>query len=411
MALINENYLKLPGSYLFAEIGRRVAAFKASNPQANVIRLGIGDVTRPLPPAVIAAMHAAVDEMAKAESFRGYGPEQGYSFLIEKIVEHDYAARGIKLDTDEVFVSDGAKSDVGNIQEIFGTENTVAITDPVYPVYLDTNVMAGRTGALGSDGRFAGIVYLPCTAENNFVPALPAMKVDMVYLCVPNNPTGTALSKTELKKWVDWAKANKAVILYDSAYEAYIREPEVPHSIYEVEGAKEVAIEMRSFSKTAGFTGTRCAYTVVPKTVVGYTKAGEAQQLNKLWNRRQTTKFNGVPYIVQKGAEAVYSPAGKEQVKATVDYYMTNAAIIREGLKSAGLEVYGGVNAPYIWLKTPNGMDSWAFFDKLLTEANIVGTPGSGFGPSGAGYFRLTAFGNRENTEEAISRIKTRLSL
>jgi LL-diaminopimelate aminotransferase len=411
MALINENYLKLPGSYLFAEIGRRVAAFKASNPQANVIRLGIGDVTRPLPPAVIAAMHAAVDEMAKAESFRGYGPEQGYSFLIEKIVEHDYAARGIKLDTDEVFVSDGAKSDVGNIQEIFGTENTVAITDPVYPVYLDTNVMAGRTGALGSDGRFAGIVYLPCTAENNFVPALPAMKVDMVYLCVPNNPTGTALSKTELKKWVDWAKANKAVILYDSAYEAYIREPEVPHSIYEVEGAKEVAIEMRSFSKTAGFTGTRCAYTVVPKTVVGYTKAGEAQQLNKLWNRRQTTKFNGVPYIVQKGAEAVYSPAGQEQVKATIDYYMTNAAIIREGLKSAGLEVYGGVNAPYIWLKTPNGMDSWAFFDKLLTEVNIVGTPGSGFGPSGAGYFRLTAFGNRENTEEAISRIKTRLSL
>ncbi|MDR7865669.1 MAG: LL-diaminopimelate aminotransferase [Sporomusaceae bacterium] len=411
MALINENYLKLPGSYLFAEIARRVTAFKAANPEANIIRLGIGDVTRPLPPAVVAAMHAAVDEMAKAETFRGYGPEQGYSFLIEKIVEHDYAARGIKLDADEVFVSDGAKSDVGNIQEIFGVENTVAITDPVYPVYLDTNVMAGRTGALGGDGRFAGIVYLPCTAENNFMPALPAARVDMVYLCVPNNPTGTALSKTELKKWVDWAKANKAVILYDSAYEAYIREPEVPHSIYEVEGAKDVAIEMRSFSKTAGFTGTRCAYTVVPKTVVGYTKAGEAQQLNKLWNRRQTTKFNGVPYIVQKGAEAVYSPAGKEQVKATIDYYMTNAAIIREGLKSAGLEAFGGVNAPYIWLKTPNSMDSWAFFDKLLGEANIVGTPGSGFGPSGAGYFRLTAFGNRENTEEAISRIKTRLSL
>ena len=411
MALINENYLKLPGSYLFAEIGRRVAAFRAANPDANIIRLGIGDVTRPLPPAVIAAMHAAVDEMAKAETFRGYGPEQGYSFLIEKIIENDYAARGITLDVDEVFVSDGAKSDVGNIQEIFGVENTVAITDPVYPVYLDTNVMAGRTGELGGDGRFAGIVYLPCTAENNFVPALPASKVDMVYLCVPNNPTGTALSKTELKKWVDWAKANKAVILYDSAYEAYIREPEVPHSIYEVEGAKDVAIEMRSFSKTAGFTGTRCAYTVVPKTVVGYTKTGEAQQLNKLWNRRQTTKFNGVPYIVQKGAEAVYSPAGQQQVKATVDYYMTNAGIIREGLKSAGLEVFGGVNAPYIWLKTPNNMDSWAFFDKLLGEANIVGTPGSGFGPSGAGYFRLTAFGNRENTEEAISRIKTRLSV
>jgi LL-diaminopimelate aminotransferase len=411
MALINENYLKLPGSYLFAEIARRVNAFKAANPAADVIRLGIGDVTRPLPLAVTAAMHAAVDEMGKAETFRGYGPEQGYAFLIEKIIANDYAARGIKLDTDEVFVSDGAKSDVGNIQEIFGVENTVAITDPVYPVYLDTNVMAGRTGVLGSDGRFAGIVYLPCTAENNFVPALPAAKVDMVYLCVPNNPTGTALSKTELKKWVDWAKANKAVILYDSAYEAYIREPEVPHSIYEVEGAQEVAIEMRSFSKTAGFTGTRCAYTVVPKAVAGYTRDGQAQPLNKLWNRRHTTKFNGVPYIVQRGAEAVYSPAGKEQVKATVDYYMTNAAIIREGLRSAGLQAFGGVNAPYIWLKTPNDMDSWAFFDKLLTEANIVGTPGSGFGPSGAGYFRLTAFGNRENTEEAISRIKTRLSL
>jgi LL-diaminopimelate aminotransferase len=411
MALINENYLKLPGSYLFAEIGRRVAAFKAANPEANIIRLGIGDVTRPLPPAVIAAMHAAVDEMAKAETFRGYGPEQGYSFLIEKIIENDYAARGITIDTDEVFVSDGAKSDVGNIQEIFGVENTVAITDPVYPVYLDTNVMAGRTGTLGGDGRFAGIVYLPCTAENNFIPALPASRVDMVYLCVPNNPTGTALSKTELKKWVDWAKANKAVILYDSAYEAYIREPEVPHSIYEVEGAREVAIEMRSFSKTAGFTGTRCAYTVVPKTVMGYTKDGQAQPLNKLWNRRHTTKFNGVPYIIQRGAEAVFSPAGKEQVKATIDYYMTNAAIIREGLKSAGLQAFGGVNAPYIWLKTPNNMDSWAFFDKLLGEAHIVGTPGSGFGPSGAGYFRLTAFGNRDNTEEAISRIKTRLSL
>ncbi len=411
MALINENYLKLPGSYLFAEIARRVTAFKTANPEANIIRLGIGDVTRPLPPAVIAAMHAAVDEMAKAETFRGYGPEQGYSFLIEKIIENDYAARGIKLDVDEVFVSDGAKSDVGNIQEIFGVENTVAITDPVYPVYLDTNVMAGRTGTLGGDGRFAGIVYLPCTAENNFMPALPAVRVDMVYLCVPNNPTGTAMPKTELKKWVDWAKANKAIILYDSAYEAYIREPEVPHSIYEVEGAMDVAIEMRSFSKTAGFTGTRCAYTVVPKAVVGYTKAGEAQQLNKLWNRRQTTKFNGVPYIIQRGAEAVFSPAGKEQVKATIDYYMTNAAIIRDGLKSAGLEVFGGVNAPYIWLKTPNSMDSWAFFDKLLGEAHIVGTPGSGFGPSGAGYFRLTAFGNRENTEEAISRIKTRLSL
>lgn len=411
MALLNENYLKLPGSYLFAEIGRRVTAFKSAHPEANVIRLGIGDVTRPLVPAVIEAMHKAVDEMSKAETFRGYGPEQGYGFLIQKIIEHDYAARGISLDEDEVFVSDGAKSDVGNIQEIFGQDNTVAITDPVYPVYLDTNVMAGRTGELGSDGRFAGIVYLPCVAENGFKPALPTSRVDMIYLCVPNNPTGTALPRAELKKWVDWAKANKAVILYDSAYEAYIREDSVPHSIYEVEGAKEVAIELRSFSKTAGFTGTRCAYTVVPKTVVAYTKDGKAHPLNKLWNRRQTTKFNGVPYIVQKGAEAIYSPAGKEQVKAVVDYYMTNATIIREGLKSAGLEVFGGVNAPYIWLKTPGGMDSWAFFDKLLTEAHIVGTPGTGFGPSGAGYFRLTAFGNKENTEEAIDRIKTRLSL
>jgi LL-diaminopimelate aminotransferase len=411
MALINENYLKLPGSYLFAEIARRVAAYKAEFPEADIIRLGIGDVTRPLAPAVIAAMHGAVDEMAKMETFRGYGPEQGYEFLIEKIIEHDYAARGITLGVDEVFVSDGAKSDVGNIQEIFGTENKVAITDPVYPVYLDTNVMAGRTGALGDDGRFAGLVYLPCTADNGFVPSLPDRPVDMVYLCMPNNPTGTTLTKPELKKWVDWAKANKAVILYDSAYEAYIREPQVPHSIYEVEGAKEVAIELRSFSKTAGFTGTRCAYTVVPKTVVAYTRDGQAHPLNKLWNRRQTTKFNGVPYIVQRGAEAVYSPAGREQVKETVDYYMTNAAIITAGLKSAGLEAYGGVNAPYIWLKTPNSMDSWEFFDKLLKEAHIVGTPGSGFGPSGAGYFRLTAFGNRENTEKAIERIKTRLKL
>ncbi len=411
MAHINENYLKLPGSYLFAEIGRRVAAYKAEHPEANIIRLGIGDVTRPLAPAVIAALHEAVDEMSKAETFRGYGPEQGYDFLIEKIIEHDYKPRGIELGTDEVFVSDGAKSDVGNFQEIFGTDNTVAITDPVYPVYLDTNVMAGRTGALGDDGRFAGIVYLPCTAENGFVPALPAQRVDMVYLCMPNNPTGTTLSKAELKKWVDWAKANKAILLYDSAYEAYIREPDVPRSIYEVEGAKEVAVEFRSFSKKAGFTGTRCAYTVVPKTVVAYTKDGQAQPLNKLWNRRQTTKFNGVPYIVQRGAAAVYSPAGQEQNKATVANYMANADIIREGLKSAGLQVYGGMNAPYIWLKTPNNMDSWAFFDKLLKEVNIVGTPGSGFGPSGAGYFRLTAFGSRENTEAAIERIKKGLKI
>ncbi|MBP2650166.1 MAG: LL-diaminopimelate aminotransferase [Firmicutes bacterium] len=411
MALINENYLKLPGSYLFAEIARRVSAFKEQNPAADVIRLGIGDVTQPLAPAVISALHTAVDEMAKAETFRGYGPEQGYDFLIKTIIENDYAPYGINLAEDEIFVSDGSKSDVGNIQEIFGTNNTVAITDPVYPVYLDTNVMAGRSGKLDADGKFSGIVYLPCTAENDFKPALPTTKVDLIYLCCPNNPTGTVLPKSELKKWVDYAKNNGAIILFDSAYEAYIREPEIPHSIYQIEGAKEVAIEFRSFSKLAGFTGTRCAYTVVPKTVMAFTKDGTAHPLNKLWNRRQTTKFNGAPYVIQRGAEAVYSPVGKEQVKTTVDYYMTNAKIIREGLLSIGLEVYGGVNAPYIWLKTPNGMDSWTFFDKLLNEANIVGTPGAGFGPAGEGYFRLTAFGNRENTVEAINRIKTKLSL
>ncbi|MDR3564864.1 MAG: LL-diaminopimelate aminotransferase [Negativicutes bacterium] len=411
MALLNDNYLKLPGSYLFAEIARRIDTFKGKNPDASIIRLGIGDVTRPLPPAVIEAMHKAVDEMAQPATFRGYGPEQGYGFLIKTVIENDYTARGIAIAEDEVFISDGAKSDVGNIQEIFGIANTVAITDPVYPVYLDTNVMAGRAGELKDDGKFSGIVYLPCNAENNFTPALPTQKVDIIYLCVPNNPTGTALPKAELKKWVDYAKKTGAIILYDSAYEAYITEPDIPHSIYEVEGAKEVAIEFRSFSKTAGFTGTRCAYTVVPKTVMALTGDGKLHPLNPLWNRRQTTKFNGTAYVIQRAAEAVYSVEGKKQVKAVVDYYMTNAKIIREGLKSAGLEVYGGVNAPYIWLKTPNNMDSWAFFDKLLGEANIVGTPGTGFGPSGAGYFRLTAFANRENTEEAIARIKTRLSL
>jgi len=411
VAFVNEDYLKLPGSYLFAEIARRVTGFKNDNPDASIIRLGIGDVTKPLVPAVIEAMHAAVDEMASAETFRGYGPEQGYGFLIQKVIENDYVPLGISLDEDEVFISDGAKSDVANIQEIFGKQNTVAITDPVYPVYLDTNVMAGRTGQLGADGRFEGIVYLPCNAENGFVPALPSGKVDMIYLCFPNNPTGTTLPKAELKKWVDYARANGAVILFDSAYEAYITEPDIPHSIYEVEGAKECAMEFRSFSKTAGFTGTRCAYTVVPKGVLARTRAGETHPLNGLWLRRQTTKFNGVPYIVQKGAEAVYSPEGRRQIKEIIDYYMANAAIIRAGLIDMGLKVFGGVNAPYLWLKTPGGTDSWGFFDKLLGEANVVGTPGSGFGPSGAGYFRLTAFGNRENTEEAIQRMKTRLSL
>jgi len=411
MAHINENYLKLPGSYLFAEIARRVNKFKSENPDANVIRLGIGDVTRPLPAAVIESMHKAVDEMADVETFRGYGPEQGYEFIIQKIIEADYASRGIKLDIDEVFVSDGAKSDTGNIQEIFDVDNTVAVTDPVYPVYVDTNVMAGRSGDLNPDGKWSKITYVPCTAQNNFVPELPKNRVDIIYLCFPNNPTGMTLTKEQLKVWVDYARANKAVILFDSAYEAYIQEKDVPHSIYEIEGAKEVAIEFRSFSKTAGFTGTRCAYTVVPKEVMAYTGDGQAHPLNKLWNRRQTTKFNGVPYIIQRGAEAVYSKAGQEQVKALVGYYMANAAIIRDGLKSIGIQVFGGVNAPYIWLKTPNGLDSWAFFDKLLNEANLVGTPGVGFGPSGQGYFRLTAFGSRESTQEAVERFKTRLKL
>jgi LL-diaminopimelate aminotransferase len=411
MARINENYLKLPGSYLFAEIGRRVSAFKNENPNANIIKLGIGDVTRPLVPAVIEAMHKAVDEMGNEETFRGYGPEQGYSFLTQKVIQYDYMPLGIKLDEDEVFISDGAKSDTANIQEIFGFENTIAVTDPVYPVYVDSNVMAGRTGGFNDQGRFDGITYLKCTVENGFVPELPSERVDMIYLCFPNNPTGLTMSKGELKKWVDYAKANRTIILYDSAYEAYIQEDSVPHSIYEIEGAREVAIEFRSFSKTAGFTGTRCAYTVIPKEVIAYTEKGEAHPLNKLWNRRQTTKFNGVSYIIQRGAEAVYTPKGQEQIRTLIDYYMTNAKIIREGLKGLGLEVYGGVNAPYIWLRTPQGLDSWAFFNKLLKEANIVGTPGVGFGPSGQGYFRLTAFGKRENTEEAVERFKTRLKL
>lgn len=409
MAKINENYLKLQGSYLFVEQGRRVTKFKDENPEANIIKLGIGDVTRPLVPAVIESLHKAVDEMGQTETFRGYGPEQGYEFLIQKVLDNDYIPRGVKLDTDEIFISDGSKCDVGNIQEIFGIDNIVAITDPVYPVYLDSNVMAGRTG-FSKDGRFENIVYMPCTADNNFAPELPKEKVDLIYLCVPNNPTGTTLTKEQLKVWVDYARENKAIILFDSAYESYIQEDHIPHSIYEIEGAKEVAIEFRSFSKTAGFTGTRCAYTVVPKDAKAYSADGQAQSLNNLWNRRQTTKFNGVSYIVQKGAEAVFTSEGKKQIKEIIDYYMTNAKIIREGLESIGIQVFGGVNAPYIWLKTPNNMDSWEFFDLLLTKAHIVGTPGSGFGPSGAGYFRLTAFASRENTEQAIERIKTKLS-
>lgn len=411
MALINENYLKLPGSYLFSEIARRVDAYKTANPEANIIRLGIGDVTKPLPQAVITSLHAAVDEMADEKTFKGYGPEQGYDFLLEKIVAFDFKSRGVELATDEIFVSDGSKSDTANFQEIFSQNTKIAITDPVYPVYVDSNVMAGRSGTLGADGKWSEMVYMACTAENGFVPQLPTEKVDLIYLCFPNNPTGTTINKTELKKWVDYAKANQAIILYDAAYEAYIQEDDVAHSIYEIDGAKEVAIEFRSFSKNAGFTGTRCSYVVVPKEVMGYTEAGEPVEINKLWNRRHCTKFNGVPYIIQKGAEAVYTQAGQEQIKALVKYYMHNAKMIREGVASTGIEVFGGVNAPYIWLKTPEGLDSWGFFDKLLNEVNIVGTPGVGFGPSGEGYFRLTAFGSKENTEEAIRRFTTEFKL
>lgn len=409
MATVNENYLKLPGSYLFAEIGRRVTAFKEAHPEADIIRLGIGDVTQPLPAVCIEAMHKAVDEMAQAETFHGYGPEQGYDFLIEAIRKTNYTHRGIDIASDEIFVSDGSKSDCGNIQEIFGVDNKVAITDPVYPVYIDTNVMAGRTGELKEDGHFEGITYLPCVAENHFSPELPKERVDMIYLCCPNNPTGTTLSKEQLAKWVKYAKDNQAVILFDAAYAAYITEEAVPRSIYEIEGAKEVAIEFRSFSKTAGFTGTRCGYTVIPKAVKGLTKEGKAIEFNKLWNRRHTTKFNGTAYIIQRGAAAIYTPEGQKQVKELVGYYMENARIIREGLKAAGIEAYGGINAPYIWLKTPNNMLSWDFFDKLLSEVNIVGTPGAGFGPCGEGYFRLTAFGDRENTLRAVERIKNKL--
>lgn len=410
MALINENYLKLPGSYLFSEIARRVNQFKSENPDADIIRLGIGDVTRPLPPAVIEAMKKAVDEMGMAETFRGYGPEQGYNFLIENIIENDYKPRGVNLEIDEVYVSDGAKSDTANFQEIFGINNIMAVSDPVYPVYVDSNVMAGRTGNYNkAKGQYENIVYLPCTEENGMKPAFPSTHVDMIYLCFPNNPTGMTLTKAELKQWVDYAREHKSIILYDSAYEAFIREENVPRTIYEIEGAREVAVEFRSFSKTAGFTGTRCAYTVVPKEVMIYDSKGEAHSLNKLWLRRQTTKFNGVSYPVQAAAAAIYTPEGKKQIKETIDYYMENARIIREGLTESGYEVFGGINAPYIWMKTPRQMGSWEFFDKLMKEAHVVGTPGAGFGANGEGFFRLTAFGTRENTEKAIRRIKTKM--
>ncbi len=405
MININENFLNLQDSYLFSTVAKKVAEFTKNNPDKKVIKLGIGDVTKPIVPAVIEAMHKATDELAKPETFRGYGPEQGYDFLRNAIVENDF--KGLGIESDEIFVSDGAKCDCGNIVDIFGKNNKVAITDPVYPVYLDTNVMSGRSGNYNEKtGMYENVVYMPVTKENNFVPELPKEHVDMIYLCFPNNPTGTVLKKEDLKKFVDYAKINKSVILFDAAYEVFIEEENVPHSIYEIEGAKDVAIEFRSFSKTAGFTGVRCAYAVVPKTLYGYTENGEKVELNKLWNRRTTTKFNGVSYVVQRAAEATYSKEGREQILENIKYYKENAKIIKEGLQEAGFEVFGGVNSPYIWLKTPNNMKSWEFFDKLLEKANVVGTPGSGFGPSGEGYFRLTAFGTQENSIEAIKRIK-----
>lgn len=407
MSIINENFLELQESYLFATIAKKVAEYSRENPDKKIIKLGIGDVTRPIPSAILDAMHKAVDEMGFSNTFRGYGPEQGYDFLREKIKEFDYKERGVNIELDEIFVSDGAKCDCGNIVDIFSQDNVVAITDPVYPVYLDTNVMSGRAGKYNKEtGKYENIVYIPATSENGFVPKFPKEKVDMIYLCYPNNPTGTTLTKEQLKVWVDYAKENKAIILFDSAYEAYISEDDVPHTIYEVEGAKDVAIEFRSYSKTAGFTGIRCAYVVIPKTVKAYTKKGEAVELNKLWNRRTCTKFNGVSYVTQRAAEATYSEEGREQILENIKYYKENALIIKKGLEAAGYTTYGGVNSPYVWLKLAEGVKSWDFFDKLLKEANVVGTPGVGFGPSGEGYFRLTGFGTKENTIEAIERIK-----
>lgn len=407
MALVNEHFLKLRGSYLFSDIAKRVNAFKVTHPEAKLIRLGIGDVTQPLPQACIKAMHRAVDEMASADTFHGYGPEQGYDFLINAILKHDFASRGISLSAGEIFVSDGAKSDTGNIGELLRWDNSMGITDPVYPVYVDSNVMNGRAGVEQEDGKWSNVTYFPCTAQNHFVPDIPDHRVDLIYLCYPNNPTGTTLTHAQLKKWVDYALVNDTLIIFDAAYEAYIQENDVPHSIYEIKGAKKVAIEIRSFSKTAGFTGVRCGYTVVPKEVTAASIDGERIPLNPLWNRRQCTKFNGTSYITQRGAEAVYSPEGQMQVRETINYYMENARIMRSSLLAAGFQVYGGVNAPYIWVKAPDGMTSWKFFDRLLYDVNIVGTPGVGFGPSGEGYLRLTAFGTREDCLEAMERMQT----
>ncbi|MBO12233.1 MAG: LL-diaminopimelate aminotransferase [Planctomycetaceae bacterium] len=406
MAQLNDHYLKLQAGYLFPEIGRRVNSFIEANPDADVIRLGIGDVTEPLPPAIVAAMHDAVDEMGNRDTFRGYGPEQGYEFLRDALASQAFGARGVDVSADEIFISDGSKCDTGNILDIFGPGNTVAVIDPVYPVYVDTNVMAGRTGNATGDGRFEGLVYLPVTAENNFVAPLPDRPVDLAYLCYPNNPTGTVASRDTLTAWVDYARANDTILLFDAAYEAYITDPEIPHSIYEIDGAREVAIEFRSFSKNAGFTGIRCACTVIPHELTGTTATGERIEVHGLWNRRHSTKFNGVSYPVQRGAEAAYSSDGQEQVGQLISFYLENARLLREGLEAVGISVFGGINAPYVWLKTPGSVDSWTFFDQLLQQAHLVGTPGSGFGASGEGYFRLSAFNSRENVQEAVRRFQ-----
>jgi LL-diaminopimelate aminotransferase len=407
MVQVNANYLKLKAGYLFPEIARRVKAFSEANPEAPIIRLGIGDVTEPLPEACRAAMKAAVDEMGTRDGFHGYGPEQGYPWLREAIASHDFRARGCEVTAEEIFISDGSKCDSANILDILGPDNHIAVTDPVYPVYVDSNVMAGRTGEADPNGRYGGLTYLPITAANGFTAEIPADKVDLIYLCFPNNPTGAVASREQLQAWVDYARSHNALILFDAAYEAFIQDPQLPHSIYEIEGARECAIEFRSFSKNAGFTGTRCALTVVPRGLSGRAADGSRVELWGLWNRRQCTKFNGVSYIVQRGAEAVYSPEGQAQVKELVAFYMENAAIIRRELAAAGLTVYGGEQAPYVWVKTPEGVDSWGFFDQLLERAHVVGTPGSGFGAAGEGYFRLSAFNSRSNVEEAMRRVRT----
>jgi LL-diaminopimelate aminotransferase len=404
MIKVNENFLKLQAGYLFPEVARRVRTYHAKNPDAKIISLGIGDVTQPLVPAVARAMKKAVQEMTNADTFHGYGPEQGYDFLIEAIIENDYKGRGVDLEPGEIFVSDGAKCDTANMQEIFGQDNIVAVTDPVYPVYVDSNVMAGRTGKAGENGQYERIVYMPCTAENNFVPELPKVPVDLIYLCFPNNPTGAVATKEVLGRWVDFAHDKKAIILFDAAYEVFITDVDIPHSIYEVAGATEVAIEFRSFSKTAGFTGVRCAFTVVPKQLKAYANDGSAVEVNPLWNRRHSTKFNGASYISQAGAAAVYTPQGKKQTRQIINLYMNNAALIRESLTRLGYQVHGGVNAPYIWMKTPDNINSWDFFDRLLEKANVVGTPGAGFGPAGEGYLRLTAFAKPPDVKEAMER-------